>query len=81
MQLASLVMERLSGLDCPLMTSLHTSSGGGQQITADADLMDSLLLESGDLRERLLEWCLHRDGQVVCTFLHFSVCGDCEKSR
>ena len=65
MQLASLVMERLTGLDCPLVTSLHTSSGGGQQITADADFIDSLLLESGDLRERLLEWCLHTDGQVA----------------
>lgn len=64
MQLASLVMERLTGLDCPLVTSLHTSSGGGQQITADADFIDSLLLESGDLRERLLEWCSHRDGQA-----------------
>ena len=68
MQLASLVMERLSGLDCPLVTSLHTtSSGGGQKISADADLINSLLLESGDLRERLLDWCLHRDEQV-CTF-------------
>ena len=73
MQLASLVMERLSELDCPLVTSLHTSSGGGQQITADADFMDSLLLESGDLRERLLEWCLHRDGQVCSSCILVSV--------
>jgi len=63
MQPASLITERLSGLECPLVTSLHTSSGG-QQIAADAGLMDSMLLESGDLRERLLEWCLHTDGQV-----------------
>ena len=70
MQLASLVMERLSGLDCPLVTSLHTTSsesGGGQKISADADLINSLLLESGDLRERLLDWCLKTDGQV-CTY-------------
>ena len=73
MKLASMIMERLTGLDCPLVTSLHTSSstsargGGGQQISADTDLMNSLLLESGDLRERLLDWCLHKDGQV-CTY-------------
>ena len=73
MQLASTVIERLLGLECPLVTSLlHTSSGEGeQQIDADDDLMDSLLLESGDLRERLLDWCLHRDGQV-CTFCMFN---------
>jgi len=70
MKLASMIIERLSELDCPLVTSLHTSSstsargGGGQQISADTDLMNSLLLESGDLRERLLDWCLHKDGQV-----------------
>jgi len=63
MQLASTVIERLSGLGCPLVTSLHTSSGGGK-ISADKDLMDSLLLDSGDLRERLLDWCLQMDGQV-----------------
>ena len=69
MQLASTVIERLSGLECPLVKSLHTSSGEGglQQISADNDLMASLLLESGDLRERLLDWCLQKDGQV-CTF-------------
>ena len=75
MKLASMIMERLAGLECPLVTSLHTSSstsargggGGGQQISADTDLMNSLLLESGDLRERLLDWCLHKDGQV-CTY-------------
>jgi len=69
MQPASVIIERLSGLDCALVTSLHTSSstaggGGVKQITADDDLMASLLLESGDLRGRLLDWCLHRDGQV-----------------
>ena len=80
MQLASLIMERLSGLDCPLVTSLHTTSSGrgGQKSTADDDLVNSLLLESGDLRERLLDWCLHRDGQV--RILHLSVCGECENS-
>ena len=79
MQPASVIIERLSGLDCPLVTSLHTSSstaggGGVKQITADDDLMASLLLESGDLRGRLLDWCLHRDGQVstlVFQFAHF----------
>jgi len=65
MQLASTVIERLSRLECPLVTSFHASSGeGGQHINADEDLMDSLLLESGDLRERLLDWCLQKDGQV-----------------
>jgi len=81
MQLASTVIERLSGLECPLVKSLHTSSGEGegrQQINVDDDLMDSLLLESGDLRERLLDWCLHRDGQVITSVRSWlAVTGTC----
>ena len=92
MQLASTVIERLSRLECPLVTSFHTSSGEGKQhINADEDLMDSLLLESGDLRERLLDWCLQKDGQVwtslclcvivrnICTHFVSPQCGDCEQ--
>lgn len=66
MHIAPKVIERLSGLDCPLVATLSTSStsGGGKQITTDPDFVNSLLLVHGDLRERLLDWCLQNSGQV-----------------
>ena len=73
MHIAPKVIERLSGLDCPLVATLSTSStsGGGKQITTDPDFVNSLLLVHGDLRERLLDWCLQKSGQV-CTFCNLT---------
>jgi len=73
MTLASAVLKRLSELGCPLLAGLHVPSK-----CADENLVSGFLFEPGDLRNRLLDWCLQKGGQAsTSTELWLSATGTC----